>query len=464
MERLFFPDLMLLLANSRERLYNESMKIAAIIAEYNPFHNGHAEQIRLLKETFGYDYVIAIMSPEFVQRGFAALSDRYVRARAALLGGVDAVFALPVCLATAAAPDFALGGVGIADGLGCVDALCFGCETPDETLLTWVAEILHAEPSHYRRVLKESLSQGLSFPAARERALLIMLCETGSFPDPIQAAPGAAAQTADLSALLSAPNNILALEYIRALKKLGSDIRPLPIRREGCGYHDLTLPESAPVSAAAIRKQVEALRSGETAHNALQICETLSPFMPAAGAEVIAGAIASGRCPDSGRYDLLVHYALLTCAAPALANIQDMGSSLAARILNRLDTYQTAASFAEQLHGKNLTCSRVCRALLHTMLGLPQTMPDRLLGKGGRPDHLYTQLVGFRKEAAPLLSLIKKSSRIPIITRPASGRQLIVGPALDSFLLDMHAQAVFDLLCENTKDRSPWQRSPLSGI
>jgi predicted nucleotidyltransferase len=184
------------------------MKIAGIVAEYNPFHNGHQYHIEETKKQTGADYIIAVMSGDFVQRGAPAFLDKYERARAALLGGCDLVLELPVIYSTASAEFFASGAVRLLDGLGICAFLSFGSEEGNLKPLYQLAELLTEEPEEYKRILKLHLKSGLSFPAAREQALeeyfLTNLKEMRNISIP---------------SFLKGSNNILALEYLKTLKK-----------------------------------------------------------------------------------------------------------------------------------------------------------------------------------------------------------------------------------------------------
>ena len=215
------------------------MKVGAIIAEYNPFHNGHKYQIEKFKNESQLDYVLVIMSGNFTQRGEPAWMPKHLRTEMALLGGADLVIELPLYYATGNASLFAEGAIAHLNALGCVDELCFGCETDNsiESLkikLDQAADILINEPDEYKIALVQYLKEGYSYPSARERAL--------------------AAFFEDCSDLFS-PNNILALEYLISLKKTKSLIQPKPIIRYGPGYHDLNA-EHCFASASAIRSQL----------------------------------------------------------------------------------------------------------------------------------------------------------------------------------------------------------------
>ena len=213
------------------------MKTAGIIAEYNPFHRGHEYQIQYTKEKLGADYVIVTMSGDYVQRGTPALISKHLRAEMALRCGADLVLEMPVSVSTASAEAFAMGGVSLLDSLGVVDMLCFGSESGEISTLQKLAEILVKEPDEYKHLLKSFLSQGLSFPTARSQALteylkaVCRLTKANTVED-------SATFSSNAARILNTPNNILGIEYCKALLRLNSKIQPVTIRREGMGYHD----------------------------------------------------------------------------------------------------------------------------------------------------------------------------------------------------------------------------------
>ena len=217
---------------------------AAIIAEYNPFHLGHAYQIREARRLSGADYIIIIMSGCFVQRGGPALLDKYARTRLALLGGADLVLELPCAAACGSAPYFAGEAVRILDRLGVVKELWFGSEAGRTEPFLALADLLTREPEAYRQALRRFIRQGDSFPLARRKALEENF-SAALFP----------AGTFELQAFLEAPNNILGLEYCAALNRLHSSIRPRTLKRAGSGYHDRELSETFS-SATALRQRI----------------------------------------------------------------------------------------------------------------------------------------------------------------------------------------------------------------
>ena len=205
------------------------MKVTGIIAEYDPFHNGHAYQIDKLKAERGSDYIIVVMSGDFVQRGAPAIIDKFTRTQMALSAGADLVLSLPVSISLSSAEYFAKGGVNLLDSLGVVDNLCYGCESINTELSEFLTYLFVNEPKLYRELLKAELRKGVSYPAARSNACLSYLekYEPQLLTDRNMA-----------KAFLSSPNNILALEYEKALLRKNSSINSAPIIREGSSFHN----------------------------------------------------------------------------------------------------------------------------------------------------------------------------------------------------------------------------------
>ena len=217
------------------------MKVTAIISEYNPYTLGHAYLLDRIKEELAPDFVISVMSGSFVQRGECAMWDKYTRAGMALKCGIDAVIELPFAYATGSAFDFAAGAVRLIDSLGVVDTVAFGAETTDTRLFDTVADILISEPEVYRSTLKAALSAGLSFPAARQKAISSSLLGNSD------------SQKVELDSLLNSPNNILALEYISALKRSNSSVGYHIIKRNGSSYNEEDIKSGRFNSALSIR-------------------------------------------------------------------------------------------------------------------------------------------------------------------------------------------------------------------
>ena len=214
------------------------MKIVGLITEYNPFHNGHLYHLEQALDIAGADAAIAVMSGNYVQRGAPAIMPKRLRTKVALEAGVSIVLELPVCWATGSAEYFAAGAVSLLERLGCVDAICFGSECGDFSLLDEIAKVTADEPQEYQFSLQEGLRNGMSFPLARQMAL------KAYFKDD------------RLDLILEQPNNILGIEYLKALHRNNSPMKAYTIQRKVSGYHDTQLSESCS-SASAIRRLLE---------------------------------------------------------------------------------------------------------------------------------------------------------------------------------------------------------------
>ncbi len=344
------------------------MKIAGIIAEYNPFHNGHAFHVEQTRRATGCDHVIACMAGHFTQRGEPACMSKWARARMALACGVDAVFELPALFAVRPADAFARGGVAILGGLR-ADVLSFGCETDDMALVGALAELRAGEPETVSRRVREGLDAGLSHARARGEALAEYL---GLSPQAI-----------------NRPNLTLAAEYVRAIRTLGLDIRPVAICRKG-DYHDETLGPWA--SATAIRA---ALARGE-AQTALEaIPKAARPFWT----------------PDAMHpMDDMLLYRLRSMSPEALAALTEVGEGLENRLYRLCREHGSRETLLEALKCKRYTHARLSRTLAHALLGIDRAMVSDI------PLPPYARLIGARAGAEALLGELKARTRIPIAT------------------------------------------------
>ena len=225
------------------------MNVTGIIAEYNSFHNGHAFHIEETRKNMQADYCIAVISGDFVQRGAPALLNKYDRAKMALENGIDLVIELPVIAATSSAENFAQGGVCLLDALGVVSNISFGAEAntaSDIDLLGKLADFFAFEPPAFQEHLDQALKSGYSFPTARARAALTCLQQIHS--DSMDANT-----LAQFEQLLASPNNILAIEYMKAIRRHNCKLTPSVVTRTGAGYHD-TDTDTKFASASALRK------------------------------------------------------------------------------------------------------------------------------------------------------------------------------------------------------------------
>ena len=380
------------------------MKIAGIIAEYNPFHNGHAHHIRETRRLSGCDFVIVCMAGSFTQRGEAACLDKWSRARAALLCGADAVFELPAAWAVRSADTFARGGVAILSGLGC-DILSFGSETANMALIERLADLSNAEPAEVSESIRAGLNAGKSHARARGEALAAYL---GVDPE-----------------LLNAPNLILAAEYVRAIREAHSRMLPLAVLRTG-GYHDDKLHEFA--SASAIRA---ALARGET--------DAALDCVPEATREILRRAPRM-HAPD----DLLLHI-LRNMTADQLAALPDANEGLENRLALCARTAGTRAELIEQLKCKRYTRARLSRLCAHALLGITEEFLH------AHPLPGYARLLGMREDARPLLSELKARAKLPIVSDPTKLRGDPV------FQLEIRATELRALCCDDPAGRGAGQ-------
>lgn len=388
------------------------MKIVGLITEYNPFHNGHQYHIQAAKEVTGADIAVVIMSGDYVQRGTSAIMPKRLRAEMALKCGAAAVFELPVCYATGSAELFAFGAVSFLEQLGIVDSLCFGSECSDLEGLQRVADILSEEPEEYQKLLKSFLKEGMSFPSAREEALAAYMKDE------------------NYSFLLHDPNNILGIEYLKALKKLNSEIRPYTIRRKGSHYHDQDLKSSFG-SASAIRSLLAysgsalsgmsgAARTFENT-SFVNILGELEEQVPSSCLELLKDYHRVKYPIYQNDFSLILKYKLLNKRPDTLPRYMDVSADLANRICGQLNNYFNYKQFCELLKTREITQTRINRALLHIMLGIKKNAVNEYLEKG---PHFYARLLGFRRDSEKIVSAIAKKSTLPLLTKPYQDEML----------------------------------------
>ncbi len=368
------------------------MKIVGLITEYNPFHNGHLYHMQEAVRVTGADAVIAVMSGDFVQRGAPALLPKHLRARMALEAGVSAVIELPLWCACGSAEYFAAGAVSLLDRLGCVNAVCFGSECGDASLLEKAARVTALEPESYRTLLREGLHSGLSFPRARQQALSSFL---GS---------------AEAGHILEEPNNILGVEYIKAILRQKSSLQFCAIQRRESGYHDREL-SGRYSSATAIRQLLLEKESSSAEASGLSLPEGQ---LPPSSARILEESYRTRHPVWTDDFSLLLKYRLLQETKESLTRYADVTRELANRIMGNRNDFLSYEQFCSLLKTKEMTYSRISRILLHILLGITAEDMVRFREEGGCG---YARLLGFRKDASSLLGIIKKSSSIPLVTK-----------------------------------------------
>lgn len=417
------------------------MKVTGIIAEFNPFHNGHAYLLQKARETTEADVLVIVMSGNFVQRGAPAILSKYARAQAALCCGADLVVELPVFASCASAEYFSEGALRQLCDLG-ADSFVFGSESGDLSALLPLSALLCDEPETYQKHLRQALSMGQNFPVARRSAVHALM------PD---AAP-----------LLDFPNNLLALEYLKACRRRGFPLRPYTVERIGSPYHEKTLPKgtvsvhttilenfssSNPfggnlspqsdfhlpfASASALREWIKT----NAPHP-----EALFPYMPKAAAGIFAAELADKPPVDASDLSPLLAHCLLQCSLPAeLAIYADMGVELANRVFARRYEPIDLPDFTVRLKTKEITYTRISRALLHTILRITGEEQEafRLL-----PNTPYLRILGMRPAAQPLLARLKKEGTAPLILHPAKAKKILGETAYRFFMKDVAASELY---------------------
>ena len=376
------------------------MNVVGIIAEYNPFHEGHAYQIQKAKEQCGAEFAVVVMNGDFVQRGEPAIFDKYTRTKEALLGGADLIFELPVRFGLSSAGDFAMGGVLALNALPFVTHLCFGTETGDLTPLLQAATFLCDEPDSYRTRVKHFVKQGILYPKARSLALA--------------AESGLPTETWD------SPNNILGLEYCVALQKLHSKIKPFTIRREGQGYHDNDTPALSDFpSATFLRKQIR--KAGEKENLSLS------------------------------DFSSLIGYSLLT--AKDLCRIKDITPDSSDRIRNELPKYREINEFVKTIKNPSLTTGRIKRSFFQCLFDIEKEEPVMP----------YLRVLGMKKEASSLLSQ-KENASCQILTKLAFDVPKMDDTAKKLFAKDLLASDLYrQVFCHKYNQTLPneYQHSPM---
>ncbi len=357
--------------------------VLGIIAEYNPFHNGHLYHLLKSKEEAKADHVIAIIGGNFTQRGEPSLIDKWTKAEMALANGADLVIELPTIYSTSSAENFADGAIKILNSLKIVDKISFGTETEDLNKLNIIANTLYQEPKEYKEYLSLNLKSGASFPKAREDALVKYLDDK------------------KYSLFLSSPNNILAIEYLKALKKYQSRIKPICIKRKSAGH--LTLEYTGEItSATAIRKLIYKNQIKDA-----RLYLTPSSFT------ILQDEIKKGHIVKNLSYfENIMIYNLRNMTLSEISNLPDVSEGLEHLIKKAANSCNTIDEFINIVSSKRYTETRIRRILLYSLLKI--TRKDMAISRKTIP---YIRVLGFNESGKHLLSKISKSNpRLNIIT------------------------------------------------
>ncbi len=359
-------------------------KVLGIIAEYNPFHNGHLHHLQNSLKLTNADYTIAIITGNFTQRGSTSLIDKWSKAEIALKNGIDLVIELPLLYSISSAENFAEGAIKILSSLNVVDYLSFGAETDDIVTLNVIADTLYREPKEYKNILSHELSKGLSYPKARENALLMYLQDIRRFAN-----------------VLSTPNNILGIEYLKALKKFKNSIMPVAIKRFDVGYNDTTYTENI-ASATAIRNIVK--------NNSLDI---LKKVVPENSFSTILENIKIGHVlPDLSTFEKQIIYNLRSMSIEEIANLPDVSEGLEYAIKNAANSCNSIVEFLSIIKSKRYTSTRLQRILLYSLLNI--TKKDMQISRKTVP---YIRVLGFNERGRYIISEVaRQNPKLEIVT------------------------------------------------
>lgn len=352
-------------------------RVLGIIAEYNPFHNGHMYHLQKAKEQSGAQYCICVMSGNFVQRGNTSIVNKWKKAEMALLNGVDLVIELPTIYSVASAEGFSLGAIKLLNNLKIVDAISFGTETSDFAALNNISSIVNEEPMKYKSILNSELKKGLSFPKARENALMLYLNDNKRYDN-----------------ILNTPNNILAIEYLKALKKIKSTIQPIPVKREKVYYNDNVIVDEF-ASATAIRKLLKNEDFSE-----------IRKVVPKSTYQILKKETELGNVVlDLSRYEKEIIYNLRRMTVSEIAELPDVNEGLEHSLKNAANYSNDITNLINIVKTKRYTVTRIQRILICALLGI--TKRDVGMAKKTEP---YIRVLGFNEKGKELISRINKQN------------------------------------------------------
>ena len=359
-------------------------KVLGIVGEYNPFHNGHLYHLEQSKKMTSSNYTVAILGGNFTQRGSTSLIDKWSKAEAAIQNGIDLVIELPVLYTTSSAENFADGAIKILDSLKVVDYISFGAETSDVDILNKFADVLYHEPRKYKILLSHELSKGISYPKARENALMIYLNDIRKCVN-----------------VLSSPNNILGIEYLKALKKYKSNIMPISIARYESAYNDSSYSGNI-ASATAIRNIIK--------NNGFDILRRL---LPSSSYSILIKNIKQGHIiPDISVFEKQIIYNLRKMETSEIAMLPDVTEGLEFAIKKAANSCNNLNDLLNIIKSKRYTSTRIQRILLYALLGI--TKKDIDISKKTTP---YIRVLGLNNRGKFLISEIAKANpKLEIIT------------------------------------------------
>ncbi len=398
------------------------MNPLGLIVEYNPFHNGHLYHLKKSLELTKATHSIAVMSGNFVQRGEPAIINKWARTQMAIRAGVDVVFELPTAYATSSAQDFAFGAIQILNATGIVNSLCFGSETGALSHIYPIAHLLSDEPKDFSKKLKKEMEKGLTYPNARTNAVLWYNSTIGI------------KHIQDLSddkmhSLLSQPNNVLAIEYLKAIIKTNSPIIPYTIKRKKANYNDSTIGEGTIASATAIRNT---LKNPEN-------IGLLQRVIPNHCLSIIKDEIDAGRGPIFyDNFDNIILALLRRIDPTDIQKLLDISEGLENRIKSCALQATTTEELLNSVKTRRYTRTRINRILVHLLTNCLSIDMKNFNATGGPQ---YLRVLGFSHRGKSLLRAIDKKGTLPLITQPAKYFQSTrISPDIDNYTMSRMLQ------------------------
>ena len=405
------------------------MNILGVIAELNPLHTGHKHLFDKLRPETDAAFCVVVMSGDYVQRGEPAFFSKFLRTKAALLSGADLVLELPLSISTGSAGYFAAGAVSLLNSLGCVTHLGFGSESGDVDTFRLAGKLLSEEPENYRILLRKLLKAGMSFPRARYEALSAYADKQFFSSNEISSDQTFSKEKVNaVLSLLSTPNNMLGAEYCKALYSLRSSITPVPIKRVGAGYHDviadepLLQPEDTIGNSSLQPKYASASGLRKAFLASEQTDNLLYHYVPEVCRPLYQTALTDKQYVVYDDFFLPLYHMLQYADIEMLTRFQDVTPEFAGRLLHTFRQCSSVTELCAALKTKNLTAVRINRCLLHILLHLEK---DAVQTQKERGYALYARILGFRREAQPLLSIIKRHTFIPLVAKPADAKKTL---------------------------------------
>ena len=383
------------------------MRVVGLITEYNPFHNGHLYHLQKSMEVTGSDCSVCVMSGNYTQRGEPAVFDKWIRAECAIANGVDIVIEIPSAFSMASAEFFAYAAIRLLDATGVVDSICFGSESGELKILESIAELLKDESAGFSETVKASLSSGLSYPASLEKAII------GSIPG---LPPG----------FMRSSNNILAIEYLKSLRKLKSGMIPYTIKRIGNEYKDIEISGSGFSSATSIRNSIR---------NGLEV----SSMIPENVLNIHARAISEMKGPVLiDRFDRLLISRIRSMSDDELSQYPFLNEGLASRIRKMSGNHFKLNDLITASATKRYSEARIRRGIFSVLTGVTAERLSRFMSAGGPQ---YIRILGFSAKGAQLLNSVHDRASLPVILKTANAMKGGLKTDLQVEMLKMESDA-----------------------